>query len=93
MDRWYCIPMAKLANKRAMVICTWGYFAPDTYDFVMENVINILNSRKILTVEALSACGLAGMLNGLDDKGKAMILRYPNEIEKAYQAGKALVTG
>jgi len=33
------------------------------------------------------------MLNGLDDKGKAMLLRFPKELKKAYQAGKTLVTG
>lgn len=93
IDRWYCLPAAKLAGKRAMVIGTWGYPYTDTYDFIMENIINLLNARKIVTVEALSACGFFGMLNGLDDKGKAMILRFPKELGKAYQAGKTLVTG
>jgi len=93
IDRWYCLPVAKLAGKRAMVIGTWGYPSPDIYDFIMENIINLLNARKIVTVEALSACGLSGMLNGLDDKGKAMLLRFPKELKKAYQAGKTLVTG
>jgi multimeric flavodoxin WrbA len=94
MDRWSCLPLTKFSNKRAMVICTWGYPSPDTYDFVTENIINILSySRKIVTVEALSACGLSGMFNGLDEEGKAMILRYPKELEKAYQAGKTLVAG
>jgi hypothetical protein len=33
------------------------------------------------------------MLRGFDENGKAMILRFPKELEKAYQAGKSLVTG
>ncbi len=33
------------------------------------------------------------MLRGLDDKKKGLILRFPKELKKAYQAGKALITG
>jgi hypothetical protein len=33
------------------------------------------------------------MLHGFDDKRKAMVLRFPNVLEEAYQAGKSLVTG
>ena len=47
----------------------------------------------IETVELLSACGFGGMLRGLDNERKGIILRFPKELEKAYQAGKSLVTG
>jgi multimeric flavodoxin WrbA len=80
-------------GRRALVIGTWGYPYDDTYDQVMANVIAILYQIGVETVEAVSACGFDGMLRGLDDKGKAVILRYPKELKKAYQAGKSLVTG
>ena len=47
----------------------------------------------IETVEVIAASGLMGALSGFDEKGKAIILRFPEELKKAYQAGKALVTG
>jgi multimeric flavodoxin WrbA len=94
LDRWYPLGAYRLkGSRRAMVIGTWGYHSMDTYDDVIERIILSLLSFNIVTVEAISACGFAGMLNGLDDKGKAMILRFPRELEKAYQAGKSLVTG
>ena len=94
LDRWYPLGAYRLEDRRrAMVIGTWGYPYVDTYDYVMERIIFSLLSFNMVTVEALSACGFAGMLNGLDDKGKAMVLRFPKEVEKAYQAGKSLVTG
>jgi multimeric flavodoxin WrbA len=79
--------------RRALVIGTWGYANVDTYEDVMERIMTTLNQHNIETVEAISACGFVGMLRGLDDKGKAIITRFPNELEKAYQAGKSLVTG
>jgi len=99
-DRWYCMPVAgrypgaipKLAGRIAIVIGTWGGFWVDAYDHVIENIITILHLNDIVTVEALSAGGFEGALHGLDDKGKAMIRRFPEELEKAYQAGKSLVT-
>ena len=33
-----------------------------------------------------------GMLHGFDENKKAIILRYPEEFTKAYEAGKLLVT-
>jgi len=97
-DRWHCFRGPNLetkfgTGKRAMVIGTWGYPYLGTYDYVIENIISLLQAFQIVTVEALSACGFHGMLYGFDDKGKAIILRFPKELEKAYQAGKALVVG
>jgi len=55
--------------------------------------MSIMYGRGIEPAEALSACGFEGMLHGLDDKGKAIILRFPEGLEKAYQADKSLVAG
>jgi multimeric flavodoxin WrbA len=98
LDRWHCFRRPDLetrfgSGKRAMVIGTWGYPYPGTYDHIIENIIDLLQGFHIVTVEVLSACGFHGMLYGLDDKEKAIILRTPKELEKAYQAGKTLVTG
>jgi multimeric flavodoxin WrbA len=94
-DRWYCLSGGKLgAGKRGMVIGTYGSpFVDSFYDSVIEKVMFILVNFGIEPIEVLSACGFVGVLGGLDDKGKAMILRFPKELEKAYQAGKSLVTG
>jgi len=99
-DRWYCMPVtgrrtpgARLEGRLGMVIGTWGAAWVDAYDHLIEHVINILHVNSITTVEALSACGFEGMLHGLDDKRKARIRAFPAELEKAYQAGRALVTG
>ena len=93
-DRWYCLEGRRVElGGRALVIGTWGYPYVDTYDFVMAEIISIFNIFRIVTVEALSACGFWGMLQGLDENRKAMILRFPRELEKSYQAGKSLVTG
>lgn len=94
-DRCFCLSRGKLGvGKRGMVIGTYGSpFVDSFYDSVIENVMYKLVSFGIEPVEALSACGFFGVLGGLDDKGKAMILRFPQELEKAYQAGKSLVTG
>ncbi|HEY87017.1 MAG TPA: flavodoxin family protein [Dehalococcoidia bacterium] len=94
-DRWYCLSGGKLgAGKRGMVIGTYGSpFVDSFYDSVIEKVMFILTNFGIEPVEVLSACGFIGVLGGLDDKGKAMILRFPKELEKAYQAGKSLVAG
>jgi len=93
-DRWYSLSRKKVgAGKRGMVIGTWGAAGVDIFDFAIESALSILHGRGIEPVEALSACGFEGMLHGWDDKGKAMVLRFPEELEKAYQAGKSLVTG
>jgi len=54
-----------------------------------------MSSRKsrLEPMEAISSSGFAGLLKGFDDNAKAMILRYPEELEKVYQAGRALVSG
>jgi len=93
-DRWYALSKKKVgAGKRGMVIGTWGAAAVDIFDFAVESALTMLDGRGIEPVEALSACGFEGLLHGWDDKGKAMILRFPTELEKAYQTGKSLVTG
>jgi len=93
-DHWYCLLGTKLElGGRALVIGVWGYPYVDTYDFVISSVIDQLNAFGIVTVEAISACGFEGVLHGLDENRKAMILRFPKELEKVYQAGRTLVTG
>jgi multimeric flavodoxin WrbA len=94
IDRWYCLTRAKLgAGKRGMVIGTWGAPSLDSFEPTVEKILGTLESRGIAPVEALSAPSLEGVLHGWDDKGKAIILGFPTELEKAYQAGKSLVTG
>ena len=98
LDRWDCfegfIFGKKLeAGRRAMVIGTWGYNQVNCYDHIIEHVMTIMNLHQIQPVEALSACGFAGKLRGLDENGKAIVLRFPGEMKKAYQAGRTLVTG
>lgn len=97
-ERWQrytaCIISDRVGEgRRAMVIGTWGTNDIDAYDNIIEVVINRLNVHHYLVVEALSACGFAGMLSGLDEEGKGIIRRYPQEMAKAYQAGRNLVTG
>jgi len=92
MDRWRCVGKVE-PSRRAMVIGTWGYPAIDTYDHMIERLISILHLHGFETAEALSACGFSGKLGGFDENRKAMVLRFPKELEKAHQAGKSLVTG
>jgi multimeric flavodoxin WrbA len=93
-DRWYGFQrFIKGTDRLGMIICSWGSPWMDSYEQVIEHFISILGAFDIVTVEALGACGLEGVLHGLDDKKKAMISRFPEEMEKAYQAGKSLVTG
>jgi hypothetical protein len=75
----------------AMVIGTWGYPYINTYDHVIESVISTLNLHKVETIEAISACGFEGILHGLDEKRRGVILRHPKQLKKAYAAGRALV--
>jgi len=79
--------------KRAMMITTWGYPYIEAYEDTMERVMNTLSQFNIEVIEAISACGFIGLLRGLDEKRKAIILRFPKEMVKAYQAGRSLVTG
>jgi multimeric flavodoxin WrbA len=97
-DRWDCMVRFGYENrlkpgKRGMVIGTWGITDADVYDEIMEHILLFLHIHLIEPVEAISVGGFAGMLHGLDDKRKAMVLRFPNVLEEAYQAGKSLVTG
>ena len=98
LDRWDCFARFGMKGmlepgRRALVIGTWGAPYVDTFDHVIEWIITVINGHRVETVEAISACGFEGMLHGFDDKGKAIITKYPEELEKAYQAGKSLVTG
>jgi hypothetical protein len=76
-----------------MVIGTWGYPSPDTYDFIMEKIMIVLKLHHFETVEAVSACGFEGMLHGFDEQGKAFVRRFPEEMRHAYEAGQGLVRG
>jgi multimeric flavodoxin WrbA len=94
-DRWDCFERFKFQpslkpGKRAMVIGTWGYPYTDTYDFIIQNIMIILKLHGVETVEALSACGFEGMHHGLDDKKRGVIARYPEELNKAFEAGAGL---
>jgi hypothetical protein len=80
-------------GRRAMVIGTWGTGDIQAYDNIVEVVINRLNTFRYQVVEAISACGFAGLLSGLDGEGKGIIKRYPEEMKKTYLAGRNLVTG
>jgi len=95
LDRWdgyerYMLKSRLETGRTAMVIGTWGYPCIDTYDHVIENIISILNLHKVETVEALSACGFEGLRHGLDEKRAGVIARHPQELKKAYAAGRAL---
>jgi len=79
--------------RRAMVIGTWGYQNLEIYDHVVGHIANLLNGHRIEPMEAISACGFSGMLHGYDENKKAIILRYPEELKKVFEAGKTLVTG
>ena len=102
-DRWDCFERgekvkdkfrltSKLkSGRRAMIIGTWGYKDIDTYDHVIESVISTLNFHSIQPIEALSACGFEGILHGLDENKKGVIAKLPNELKKAYEAGRELM--
>ncbi|MDD4924849.1 MAG: flavodoxin family protein, partial [Dehalococcoidales bacterium] len=97
-ERWQrytgCVITDRVGEgRRAMVIGTWGTLDIQGYDNIVEVVINRLNTFHYLVVEAISACGFAGLLSGLDEEEKGVISRYPEEMKKAYQAGRNLVTG
>jgi multimeric flavodoxin WrbA len=91
IDRWDCIGRMD-PPKRAMVIGTWGLPTTDSYDYVIEYVALYLNQHGVKTVEAISAGGFEGVLHGFDENKKAIILRHPEELKKAFEAGKSLVT-
>jgi len=98
LDRWDCFTRFKFSKmlepgRRALVIHTYGATDLDCFDHVVENIMNMLYGNQVETVEAISAGGFSGILRGFDENGKAMVLRFPKELEKAYQAGKSLVTG
>ncbi|MBN2109419.1 MAG: flavodoxin family protein [Deltaproteobacteria bacterium] len=95
LDRWdgyerYMLTSMLKPGRTALVIGTWGYPCIDTYDHVIENIISILNLHKVETVEALSACGFEGIRHGLDEKRMGVIRRHPEQLKKAYAAGRAL---
>lgn len=97
LERWdrydACIKGGMAPGTRGMVINTWGFLDTGTYEHIMENIIHRLHFRKIETVEALAVCGVVGMLSGLDKDCQGIIGKTPDELEKAFQAGRTLVTG
>ena len=82
-------------RRRAMVICTWGSVHAEVEDYtnIISQIISWLRICRYDVTEAISACGFAGMLHGFDDDHRAIILRYPEELAKVYQAGRSLVLG
>lgn len=97
-DRWDCFEGPGLKNtlkhgKRAMVIGTWGYPAIDIYEHHVMRIIGVLNVHQIQTVEAVSASGFEGILHGLDENKKGVVLRNPSGLKEVFEAGKCLVVG
>jgi len=97
LDRWDCFERYQFQpslkpGRRAMLIGAWGYPYDDTYDFVIQNIMVILKLHGIETVEALSACGFEGMTHGLDDNHCGVVARHPEQLHKAFEAGRGLVT-
>ena len=80
-------------GRRSMIIATWGLLDVNAFEDVIIRIMHILASTNLEPVEAITACGFVGKFHGLDEQGKAMILRFPEELLKVCNAGKALVTG
>ena len=97
LERWNryenCTQATKNTPTRGMLVSTWGYLDTDINDHIMENIITRLNFSNVQVVEVVVACGVSGMLSGLDTDGRAIIRRFPDELAKAYAAGQTLVTG
>jgi hypothetical protein len=98
LDRWACFEGPGFTGtlepgKRAMVIGTWGYPKIDTYDYHIQRVIGVVNMYKVQTVEAISASGFEGLLHGLDENKRGIVLRNPEGLMEVFEAGKFLVMG
>ncbi len=93
LDRWDPFLWKKFKPKRGMVIGGWGGPDVDTYDHIIEHLMFILKIHRIETVEAISAGRLIGKFQGLDSDRRAILRRYPEELKKVYDAGRALVEG
>lgn len=97
LERWdrfeACTKPAKNPRTRGMLIGTWGYLDTESYDHILENLITKMNFRNIQAVEVIGACGVVGMLSGFDAEGKSVLVRFPEELDRARQAGRTLVTG
>jgi len=96
LDRIHCfrMPRPKLKpGRRGMIIGTWGLPHTEAYDKIMDRIMKLFQMTNIEVVEAISATGFVGALRGFDDRRRAIIRRFPHEMEKAYQAGRSLVTG
>jgi hypothetical protein len=65
----------------------------DTYDFVVTEIITLLNLFHFITVEAISACGFWGILEGLDEDRKTIVLRFPGELRKGIPGRQVLGHG
>jgi len=98
MERWQrlegCMYEKKAAApRRGMVVATWGTLDPEAYAYLMENFVTKMGMRGFEVCEGIAACGCVGLLSGLDEQGKGIIARFPQEMAKAYAAGKTMVTG
>jgi multimeric flavodoxin WrbA len=79
-------------RKRGMIITTWGYPNIDAYEHIVEDHLMLLSIYNIEPVEALSASGFEGMLHGLDKEKSGMVLKHPECLTVAFEAGKGLVS-
>jgi len=98
LDRWDCFEGPGMkgtlpGGKRAMVIGTWGYPKVDMYDHHMQRVIGTLKVHRIQTVEAVSASGFEGLLHGLDEQKRGVVLKNSEGLQEVFDAGRFLVTG
>lgn len=97
LERWAryheCVGTPVKPERRSMVICTWGTLDTDTYEHIIENIASKIGMRGFPTIEAVAATGFVGLLSGLDENGKGIVLRYPEILNQAFLAGKTLVTG
>ncbi len=97
LERWAryheCVGTPVKPERRSMVIGTWGTLDVDTYEHIIENIASKIGMRGFPTIEAVAATGFVGLLSGLDEEGKGIVLRYPEILKEAFQAGRSLVTG
>jgi hypothetical protein len=97
-ERWQRYEGCQISQRigpghRGMVIGTWGTSDVQAYDNNVEYIINKLNLRGFPAVEAISACGFAGMLSGIDEFREGLAKRFPGELAHAEAAGRHLVLG
>lgn len=97
LERWAryheCLGTPVKPERRSMIIGTWGTLDTDTYEHIIENIASKIGMRGFPTIEAVAATGFVGLLSGLDEEGKGIVLRYPEILKQTFQAGRTLVTG